>query len=616
MSAAILSLTDISLTFGGDPLFTDATLDVRPGARIALVGRNGSGKSTLLKIAADLVTADAGERFVQPGTAVRYLPQEPEFGAFETAHDYVSAALSDERDGHIAQQMLAEFGVDADAQLEKLSGGEAKRIAIAAAFAARPDVILMDEPTNHLDIAAIAQLEEKIAKSNAAFIIISHDRRFLETLTTSTIWIDRGATHHLSRGFANFEEWRDKKLEEEKTAQHKLGRKIAAEEDWVRYGVTARRKRNVRRMAELKTMRKALREAPRATGSVSFAATDAERSSRRMIVAENIAKRFDGRAIVEDFSVEICRGDKIGVVAPNGAGKTTIMNMLIGALAPDAGIITKSDTLALVTLDQQRARLKPDQRLADAITDGRGDWVTIDGVKKHAATYLQDFLFAPEQWRAPVSSLSGGERGRLALAAALAYPSNILALDEPTNDLDLETLDLLQDFLSDYKGAVLLISHDRNFLDNIVTSIITTDPDAVGAWRRYPGGYDDMVAQRGRAPGAKAAREKRASKDKRISSQKITTQKTGAHKTGAPKTTLTKLSFKEKHALKTLPVQIAALETEIAALNASLADTTLFERNAEEFSKKARRLDEAKEALEKAEEAWLEITIKQESLKS
>ena len=602
MSAAILSLSEIGLTFGGDPLFTGAALDVRPGARIALVGRNGSGKSTLLKIAADLVTPDVGERFVQPGTAVCYLPQEPEFGACETAQEFVAAALRDERDVHIAQQSLAEFGIDADARLAKLSGGEAKRIAIAAAFTARPDVILMDEPTNHLDIAAIAQLEEKIARSNAAYVIISHDRRFLETLTTSTVWIDRGATHHLSRGFSHFEEWRDKTLEEEKTARHKLGRKIAAEEDWVRYGVTARRKRNVRRMAELKTMRKALREAPRATGSVSFAATDAERSSKRMIVAEGISKRFGERAIVEDFSAEIARGDKIGVVAPNGAGKTTLLNMLIGTLAPDGGVVTRSDTLALVTLDQQRARLKPDQRLADAITDGRGDWVTIDGVKKHAATYLQDFLFAPEQWRAPVSSLSGGERGRLALAAALAYPSNILALDEPTNDLDLETLDLLQDFLSDYKGAVLLISHDRNFLDNIVTSIITTDPDVASAWRRYPGGYDDMVAQRGRAPGAKAASEKRA--------QKIVAA------APAPKTKPTKLSYKDQHALKTLPDKIAGFEKEIAALNDALADPKLFEQNPEKFNETAQMLDHAKTALERAEEDWLEITIRQESLKT
>ncbi len=603
MSALILSLSDIALTFGGEPLFENAALEVAPGARIALVGRNGSGKSTLLKIAAGLVTPDAGERFVHPGSAVCYLPQEPEFGAHETAEDYVVAALNDEGEAHVAERALAECGIDAGASLAKVSGGEAKRVALAAAFAARPDIVLMDEPTNHLDIAAIAQLEEKIAGSTAAFVVISHDRRFLETLTTETVWIDRGATHYLSRGFSAFEEWRDKKLEEEKTARHKLGRKIAAEEDWVRYGVTARRKRNVRRMAELKDMRKALREAPRAVGAVKFAATDAERSSKRMIVAEKISKRFDDRAIVESFSIEIARGDKIGIVAPNGAGKTTLLNMLIGTLAPDAGTVTTSDNLELVTLDQQRARLKPDHRLADAITDDRGDWVTVGGAKKHVATYLQDFLFAPEQWRAPVSSLSGGERGRLALAAALAYPSNILALDEPTNDLDLETLDLLQDFLADYKGAVLLISHDRSFLDGVVTSIVTTDPDTPGAWRRYPGGYDDMVAQRGRPPGVKAASAKRA-------------RKTGGAPAGATasKTTSAKLTYKEQYALKTLPGKIADLEQEIAELNETLADPALFERDADKFAVTASKLEKAKAALDEAEEEWLTITLKQESL--
>ncbi len=606
MSALILSLADIALTFGGAPLFEKAALDVQPGARIALVGRNGSGKSTLLKIAAGLVAPDAGDRFVHPEAAAYYLPQEPDFEGHNTAASYVGSTLGDENDAHVAERALAEFDIDAEARLAKLSGGEAKRAALAAAFAAQPDIVLMDEPTNHLDIAAIAQLEEKIAGSKAAFVIISHDRRFLETLTTETVWIDRGATHYLSRGFANFEEWRDKKLEEEKTERHKLGRKIAAEEDWVRYGVTARRKRNVRRMAELKDLRRTLRDTPRTTGSVKFTTTDAGQSSKRMIVAEKISKRFGERVIVDSFSTEIVRGDKIGVVAPNGAGKTTLLNMLIGALKPDAGVVTASDNLELVTLDQQRLQLKPDQRLADAITDDRGDWVTVGGVKKHVATYLQDFLFAPEQWRAPVSSLSGGERGRLALAAALAYPSNILALDEPTNDLDLETLDLLQDFLADYKGAILLISHDRSFLDNIVTSIVTTDPQTTGAWRRYPGGYDDMVTQRGRPPGAKVASAKRARRADAAATAKA----------AAPKTALAKLTYKEQYALKTLPERIAALEKEISALNRTLADPNFFERNAEDFATCARKLEEAKTALDKAEEDWLDLTIKQENLKT
>lgn len=599
MSALLLSLSDIALTFGGEPLLTKASLEVGPSARIALVGRNGSGKSTLMKIAAGLVAPDGGDRFLHPEAKVQYLPQEPDFGAHETAISYVAASLDNIQDAHLAERALDAFDIDADARLTAVSGGEAKRVALAAAFAAQPDIILMDEPTNHLDIVAVMQLEERVKRSKAAFVIISHDRRFLENLTTQSVWIDRGETHFLSRGFASFEEWRDKKLEEEKTARHKLGRKIAAEEDWVRYGVTARRKRNMRRMGELKALRDSYARAARSAGEVKFAATGAGKASKRMIAADKISKQFGDRAIVENFSIEIARGDKIGIIAPNGAGKTTLLNMLIDALEPDDGRIERADNLALVTLDQQRARLKPDQRLADAITDSRGDWVTVNGAKRHVATYLQDFLFAPEQWRAPVSSLSGGERGRLALAAALAYPSNLLALDEPTNDLDLETLDLLQGFLADYEGCVLLISHDRSFLDGVVTSIVTTDPEKPGHWRRYPGGYSDMIAQRGAAPGKPSTAVK---PDKKTAAA------------AAPKTQSNKLTYKEQYALKTLPDQIAALEEQITALTAKLADPALFAKDPAEFNDCARVLEQVKVELAAAEEQWLSLTIKQESL--
>ncbi len=599
MSALILSLANISLTFGGEPLLTRAALEVGPGARIALVGRNGSGKSTLLKIAAGLVAPDGGERFLHPGAKAHYLPQEPVFGAHQTAVSYVAASLDNVEDAHLAERTLDAFDINANTDLATVSGGEAKRVALAAAFASEPDVLLMDEPTNHLDIAAIMELEERIKKSQAAFVIISHDRRFLENLTTQTVWIDRSKTHFLSKGFVGFETWRDKKLEEEKTARHKLGRKIAAEEDWVRYGVTARRKRNVRRMGELKALREVYARAARNTSEVKFAATETGKASKRMIVAEKISKRFGDRAIVEDFSIEIARGDKIGIVAPNGAGKTTLLNMLTGLLTPDGGLIERASNLALVTLDQQRARLKPDQRLADAITDDRGDWVTVNGAKRHVATYLRDFLFAPEQWRAPVSSLSGGERGRLALAAALAYPSNLLALDEPTNDLDLETLDLLQEFLADYEGCVLLISHDRSFLDGVVASTIAPDLSKPGRWRRYPGGYTDMIAQRGAA-----------------SAEGRTTDKSGRKNNAAiaPKTQSKKLTYKEQTALNALPDRIAALEQKIVALNEKLAEPALFAESPTEFNDCAKALEQAKVELADAEEQWLNLTIKQESL--
>jgi ATP-binding cassette subfamily F protein uup len=603
MSALVLSLSGIALTFGGDALLEDATLEVRPGARVALVGRNGSGKSTLLKIAAGMIEPDAGTRFVHPDAKVRYLPQEPDFGGHDTALAYAAAILKDPSALHLAERALEELGLNPETPLATASGGEAKRAAVAAVLAAKPDVILLDEPTNHLDIPAILQLEQKLAALNAAIVLISHDRRFLENLTTQTVWLDRGRTHYLSKGFKAFEDWRDKLLDEEKAARHKLGRKIAAEEDWVRYGVTARRKRNVRRMAELQAMRRTLREARRAPGAVKFEATDAEASGKRVIEAVNISKAYDDRKIVDGFSTKVARGEKIGLVAPNGAGKTTLLNMLTGQLAPDEGAVTLGTNIELVSLDQRRAALKPDMRLADAIADERGDWVTVGGAKKHVATYLQDFLFAPEQWRAPVSSLSGGERGRLALAAALAKPSNLLALDEPTNDLDLETLDLLEDLLANYPGTLLLISHDRSFLDRLVASVITTDPENPGGWRRYPGGYDDMVRQRGRAPGA----DKDAAPPEQSS-------KTATERHAAPKTAQTKLSYKEQFALNTLPDKIAALEANIATLNEALADPKLFEKDAAAFNEKAKALEAAKTELAAAEDQWLTLEAKREEI--
>jgi len=603
MAGFLLSLTDISITFGGDPLLEGANLDVAAGARIALVGRNGSGKSTLLKIAAGGVEADRGERFVHPGATVRYLPQEPDFSGFKTAEDYIASAMHDDTEAHLVTVLMESFGLAPGIALDTCSGGEARRIAIAAALISKPDILLLDEPTNHLDLPAIAELEERLRQASAAIVLISHDRRFLENLTTETVWIDRGKTRTLNRGFKEFEAWRDKTLEEEETARHKLGRKIVAEEHWLRYGVTARRKRNMRRLGELHAMRKDLREARRPHGTVKFSAGETKSSGKRVIVAEHISKAFGDKKIVDDFSIEITRGEKIGIVGPNGAGKTTLVNMLTGALTPDAGEIKLGTNIDLVSLDQRRASLKPEMRLADAIADERGDWVTIAGAKRHVASYLQDFLFAPEQWRAPVSSLSGGERGRLALAAALAKPSNLLALDEPTNDLDLETLDLLEELLAAYEGTLLLISHDRSFLDRVVTSVITTDPDRAGGWRAYSGGYDDMVSQRGLAPGA----------EKRASAQTAAAKPSATRKPAQPQSQ-TKLSYKEKYALETLPEKIAELEDKVRALKASLADTSFYDRDPTAFNKTAEALNEKEAALAAAEEEWLTLELKQEQL--
>ncbi len=599
MAPPLLTLDDIRLSFGGEPVLDGAQLVIEPDARIALVGRNGSGKSTLLKIAAGLIEADAGRRFIDPGATIAYLPQEPDFSRFETVGAYVEAGLARAHDVHLGR-MFDEFGVSPELRCATLSGGEARRAALVGIFAADPDAMLLDEPTNHLDLPAIEALEKRLAASRAAVVLISHDRRFLETLTTRTVWIDRGRTRFLERGFKDFETWRDKVLEDEETAAHKLDRKILDEEHWVRYGVTARRKRNVRRMRELGELRREARERKRPAGKVSFSVNAAARSGKRVILAESVAKSFGGRTIVRGFSTEIARGDRVGIVGPNGAGKTTLLKLLTGELAPDEGRVSLGAGLEMITLDQRRDSLRDTDRVADAITDGRGDWVTIGAEKKHVASYLKDFLFKPEQWRTPVSALSGGERGRLALAAALAKPSNLLVLDEPTNDLDLETLDLLEELVADYRGTLLIVSHDRDFLNKTVTSIVTLDPSGrEGQWTEYAGGYDDMLAQRGTPPGAAQAAPRAAPSSRPVAE--------------APSARV-KLSFKEKFALEQLPLRIDALTKEIAALKAALADPKLFDRDAKGFAAKAKALEAAESSLAAAEEEWLSLEMKREAM--
>lgn len=601
MAPPLLTLEDIRLKIGGTPLFEGAGLTIEPRARIALVGRNGAGKSTLLKIAAGLVEADSGARYVDPGVRIAYLAQEPDLADYDTLGAYAEAGLDAVTGAHAAARLLAELGLEPDTPTANLSGGEARRAALAHALAADPEILLLDEPTNHLDLPAIAWLEERIAASRAAIVIISHDRRFLETLTRETLWVDRGATRQIAKGFREFEAWRDKFLEEEEAARHKLDRKIAMEEDWVRYGVTARRKRNVRRMRELGDLRKARREARRQVGEVAFSVSEAAPSGKRVVVAENISKSFGGRTIVSDFSIEIGRGDRVGFVGPNGAGKTTLLNLLTGALAPDSGALKLGANLDIISLDQRRAALDLNARVADAITDGRGDWVVVNGEKRHAASYLKDFLFTPEQFRAPVNALSGGERARLALAAALAKPSNLLVLDEPTNDLDLETLDLLEELLGAYRGTLLLVSHDRSFVDHIVTSIVAPAPGGKpGEWIEYVGGYDDMVAQRGRAPGLEAPARETARKPAPALVRTAPAQ--------------SKLSFKEKFALEQLPGRIATLGEEIAALKKKLADPAFYDRDPAAFNRAAADLDKAEAALAGAEDEWLALEMKREAL--
>ncbi len=607
MAPPLLSLRDMHLTFGGTPLFEGVDLTVFERDRICLVGRNGSGKSTLMKIAAGQVEADAGERFVQPGTTVRYLEQEPDLSDFKTVSAYVEAGLGPTDEAYLAASLLEDLAVDPQAHPATLSGGQARRAAIARALAPQPDILLLDEPTNHLDVPAIQWLEDTLAASRSALVLISHDRAFMSALTQRTVWVDRGRSRALDRGFASFEAWRDATLENEAADAHKLDRKIAAEEDWVRYGVTARRKRNVRRMRELQELRARRRDARRTPGVAAMSAAEGRASGKLVIEAEGIAKAYGERVIVADFSLKVARGDRIGLVGPNGAGKTTLLRLLTGTLEPDAGRVRLGSNLDIITLDQQRASLDLETSVQDTLTDGRGDMVMVGEQQRHVMSYLKDFLFAPEQARSPVSALSGGERGRLALAVALARPSNLLILDEPTNDLDLETLDLLEEVLSGYGGTILLVSHDRDFLDRLVASVITPDPSGrAGAWLEYAGGYSDMRAQQ-QAGAADDEPRGDSPAPSRPSAAKP------APLRSAPKRR-EKLSFHEQHALKTLPGEMAELTTQIETLSATLADPDLFEKDAQRFETSAAALAQAQAALAAAEEKWLELEIKRESL--
>src|SRR4051794_34135086 len=501
MPPPLLLLQDIGLTFGAAPLLSGAALAVAAGDRICLVGRNGSGKSTLLRIAAGLLEPDDGERFAQPGARISYLPQEPDLTGFATTLGYVEAGFgAGASDRHRALYLLKELGLSGDEDPASLSGGEARRAALARALAPAPDILLLDEPTNHLDLPGIEWLERELAGMRSGIVLISHDRRLLERISRTTGWLDRGFTPTLCQGVRALEPWRDATLEQEASEHHKLGRKIAMEEDWLRYGVTARRTRNQRRLAELHALRRKRKEHRRAPGLARLEATQADMSGRLVAAAVGISKSYADRPIVRDFSTRIMRGDRVGIIGPNGAGKTTLLNMLIGELSPDTGEVRLGANLAPVVLDQRRESLDPEQTLAEALTGGGGDTVTVAGQSRHVVGYMKDFLFRPEQARTPVRVLSGGERARLILARAFARPSNLLVLDEPTNDLDLETLDLLQERLAEYPGTVLLVSHDRDFLDRVATAVIASDGG--GRWIEYAGGYSDMLAQRGGAPAA------------------------------------------------------------------------------------------------------------------
>ncbi|EYD76235.1 ABC transporter, ATP-binding protein [Rubellimicrobium mesophilum DSM 19309] len=605
--APLLQLSDISLTFGGDPVFDGLSLAVQDGDRIALVGRNGSGKSTLMKVMAGLVEPDRGLRATAPGIRVGYMEQDPDLTGFATLGDYASAGLPPGEDYRVA--IAAEgLGLDPSRDTATASGGERRRAALARLMAEAPDLMLLDEPTNHLDIAAIEWLESQLSETKSAYVLISHDRAVLRNLTRATLWIDRSDVRRQDRGFQDFESWRDRVWEEEDTARHKLDQKIKIEAKWAVEGISARRKRNMGRVRALETLRTERREQIRRQGTAALAMESGPTSGKRVILAKGLTKGFDGRNIVRNLDLTVMRGDRLAIVGPNGAGKTTLVRLLLGQLAPDAGTVTHGTNLEVAVLDQTRASLDPEMTLWDALAAdpalkaGRSDQVMVRGTPKHVVAYLKDFLFQEAQARAPIKSLSGGEKARLLLARIMAKPSNLLVLDEPTNDLDIETLDLLQDVLGDYDGTVILVSHDRDFLDRVATLTIAMEGD--GRAIPYAGGWTDMMAQRGGEPlGVRAAAPAPATPK---APEKLAPA-------AAPAPRRNGLSFTEKHRLEALPTEIERLTEEIDRLGNLLADPDLFTREPVKFRKASEMLAQRQRALESAEEEWLTLAEKAEA---
>lgn len=597
----LLQLSDISLTFGGDPVFSDLSLVVQPGDRVALVGRNGSGKSTLMKVMAGLVEADRGQIVSGPGVAVGYMEQDPDMSGFSTLGDFAVHGLP-ASDLYKIERAGEGLKFDPARLVETASGGERRRAALARLMAEEPALMLLDEPTNHLDIEAIAWLEAELKATRAAYVLISHDRAFLRELTRATLWIDRGITRRQEKGFSAFEAWRDTVWAEEDLNRHKLNRKIKAEARWAVEGISARRKRNMGRVRALQDLRAERAAQIKRKGTAAMALDAGPKSGRKVIEAQGISKSYDGKLIFRPFDLRILRGDRIAFVGPNGVGKTTLLKTLIGHETPDTGQVTLGTGVEMAVFDQARAQLDPDASLWDSLThdpdmrvSGKADQVMVRGAPRHVVGYLKEFLFDEAQARAPVRSLSGGEKARLLLARIMARQSNLLVLDEPTNDLDVETLDLLQDLLDQYDGTVLLVSHDRDFLDRVAVTTIAMEGD--GRATVYAGGWTDYRAQR-KADAAPTEVKVKAAPPKA---------------TPKPAQSAPGLSFTEKHRLEALPAEIERLEAEMGKLQELLSDPELFTREPVKFRKATEALAERQDKLSAAEEEWLTLAEKAEA---
>jgi ATP-binding cassette subfamily F protein uup len=596
--APLLALRDASVTFGGRPTFAAISVALGKGDRACLVGRNGGGKSTLLKALAGLIELDAGARFQQPGTRVAYMPQEPVFNPTLSAAAFVAQALSPTSgdENHLVEAMLDAVGVTATRQLTNLSGGEGRRVSLARALVGEPDILLLDEPTNHLDLPAIEWLEEHLASYGGGMLMISHDRAFLKRLSRRTLWLDRGRLREHDEGYAGFEAWSEAIVAAEEAEQARADKRIASETLWLREGISARRRRNqgrVRRLAEMRNER-----ARRVTlRQANLGSAAAEAGGRLVIELSHVAKSFPGDAgeivIARNFSTRVLRGDRVGLIGRNGAGKSTLLGIMTGTIPPDSGNVRLGVNLKPAIFDQRRVALDPEASPWTTLA-GEGDTVLVQERPRHVASYLKDFLFEDRQFKAKVSTLSGGERNRLLLAKVLAQPSNLLILDEPTNDLDIETLDLLEELLADYDGTLLLVSHDRDFLDRLVTDVIVVEGN--GAIDEYVGGYSDYLRQRQAAAPAKPA------------------AKTAAKPSMRATTTAERMSFKERRELESLPGTIAALEAEKTTLEASLADPAFYAKDHSIFAAASTRHREVIAALEQAEERWLTLAERAETL--
>ncbi len=598
MAAPILSYENLGLIQGEGWLFRGLDLYIGERDRLALIGRNGAGKTTLLKCLADLIDTDEGKRTIVPGTNVVLLEQDPKMDGCATLQEWVACG-ADAPEPHQAAAIADQLGIDLSRPTATASGGERRRAAIARALAQNPDVLLLDEPTNHLDLGAIEWLEDWLKRFKGAFIVISHDRTFLTRLTRSCIWLDRAELRRAEIGFGGFEAWTERVYEEEARAAEKLDAKLKLELHWLQRGVTARRRRNQGRLAKLHEMRAQRAAMLGAIGTAKLALAKDDVRSKTVIETDRVSKSFGDRPIIRDFSLRIQRGDRIGLVGPNGAGKTTLLKLLTGELKPDSGTVTLGKTLSGIVIDQQRKLMEPTRRVRDVLANG-GDWIDVRGSKKHIKGYLKEFLFDPAIADAPIGSLSGGERSRLLLAREFAREANLLVLDEPTNDLDLETLDLLQEVIADYEGTVLLVSHDRDFLDRTVT--ITLGLDGSGKIDIVAGGYEDWVRKRydeHRAP---------------------TKVQSSARSSGALEPRLSqanrKLTYKDQRDYDRLPDEIERLNALVTSDEQALSDPDLYTRYPLRFEELTARIARHRADIDAAEARWLEVAEMAEALRA